>query len=163
VSFSYALQLLSETPDAVERAVRAVPADSLHWMPQTWDAMPAERFSVAGQVCHLRDIEIDGYHLRFRRLLDEENPDLVSLDGYVLAERNRYQDSMLDDALREFRDARAKTIAMLRDVTPGQLQRPATWDEYGPITLLGLIHYLGSHDQQHLAALQWLMGKITSR
>ncbi len=35
---------------------------------------------------------------------------------------------------------------------------PASWN--GPTTLRGLVHYLCSHDQQHLAGLQWLLGKI---
>jgi hypothetical protein len=40
------------------------------------------------------------------------------------------------------------------------LARRAEFEHYGPVTLRGLIHYLCSHDQQHLAGLQWLLGKI---
>ena len=29
-------------------------------------------------------------------------------------------------------------------------------------TLRALVHYLRSHDQQHLAGIQWLAGKIAS-
>jgi hypothetical protein len=28
------------------------------------------------------------------------------------------------------------------------------------VTLRALVHYLCSHDQQHLAGLQWLLGKL---
>jgi hypothetical protein len=34
------------------------------------------------------------------------------------------------------------------------------FEGYGPLTMRSLIHYLCSHDQQHLAGLQWLAGKI---
>jgi hypothetical protein len=31
---------------------------------------------------------------------------------------------------------------------------------YGGVTVRGLVHYLCSHDQQHLAGLSWLLGKM---
>ena len=37
------------------------------------------------------------------------------------------------------------------------------FEGYGPLTLRALVHYLCSHDQQHLAGLQWLLGKIESQ
>jgi len=43
--------------------------------------------------------------------------------------------------------------------------RPLSWGgfaEYGALTLRGLLHYLRSHDQQHLACLHWLAGKAAS-
>ena len=44
-----------------------------------------------------------------------------------------------------------------------QLERAAVFEGYGPVTLRALVHYLCSHDQQHLAGLQWLLGKIARR
>jgi hypothetical protein len=38
--------------------------------------------------------------------------------------------------------------------------RTAVFEDYGPVTMRSLVHYLCSHDQQHLAGLQWLLGKI---
>jgi hypothetical protein len=38
--------------------------------------------------------------------------------------------------------------------------RTAVFEGYGPLSLRSLVHYLCSHDQQHLAGLQWLLGKI---
>jgi hypothetical protein len=35
-------------------------------------------------------------------------------------------------------------------------------DPAGAVTLAGLIQYLCSHDQQHLACLHWLLGRIAS-
>lgn len=45
-------------------------------------------------------------------------------------------------------------------ITPAQFRRTAELDGHGVVTVKGLLHYLCSHDQQHLAGLQWLQGKI---
>jgi len=60
----------------------------------------------------------------------------------------------------EFRAARADTLRLLRGLDDSQWARPAVFEGYGPVTLRGLVHYLFSHDQQHLSGLQWLLGKI---
>jgi hypothetical protein len=114
-------------------------------------------------LCHVRDIEVDGYQLRFRRTLDEENPSLPGVDGYSLAVERRYSEANAGDVLAAFRVARASTIAMIESCGAAQLDRPADFEDYGATTLRGLAHYLCSHDQQHLAGLQWLLGKIESR
>ena len=156
------LESLAAMPDALERMMATFPEAYLTWTPESWEGIPGERFSLLGQVCHLRDIEIDGYHVRFRRMLQEERPDLVSLDSYELAaERNYDLTPDLDAAYRAFRSAREKTVEMLRNVSENDLRRRGTFAEYGEITLEGLIHFLCSHDQQHLACIQWLLGKIS--
>jgi hypothetical protein len=48
---------------------------------------------------------------------------------------------------------------LLASLAPAQFDRTALFEGYGPVTLRGLVHYLCSHDQQHLAGLQWLLGK----
>jgi hypothetical protein len=67
------------------RLIRQVPSDRLRWKPEVWDGSPGESFSALEHVCHVRDIERDGYRVRIRRLLDENDPSLVSLDGDELA------------------------------------------------------------------------------
>jgi hypothetical protein len=62
--------------------------------------------------------------------------------------------------LAEFRIARAQTMEIISQLSDEQLARPAVFEGYGPLTMRSLIHYLCSHDQQHLAGLQWLLGKI---
>jgi hypothetical protein len=37
------------------------------------------------------------------------------------------------------------------------------FEGYGETTLRGLVHYLCSHDQQHLAGMQWLLGRIAAQ
>jgi DinB superfamily len=156
------LDSLAAMPDQFERLLRLVPERFLAWEPHDWAGIPGERFAAAGQACHLRDIEVDGYHIRIRRMLEEEYPDLVSLDGYAIARERAYDRADPWSAISAFRTARQETVRLLAPLTDEQLTRPGTFAEYGHLTLLGLVHYLASHDQQHLACMQWLLGKIRS-
>jgi hypothetical protein len=156
------LSELEDMPRQLERALRLIPRDRLGWKPESWDGSPAETFSVLEHVCHLRDIERDGYHVRIQRMLDESNPSLVSLDGYEIARERRYDTADLAEALADFRRARAVTLGRLADISDVELARAGEFAEYGRLTLRALIHYLRSHDQQHLAGIQFLAGKIAS-
>jgi hypothetical protein len=154
------LQAMADFPRQLEQFYDAIPEGHQDWTPSSWDGCPSENFSALGQICHVRDIEIDGYHVRLQRTLTEASPLLESLDGYVLEQERDYAGADAREALAAFRAARVKTMAMLSDVTPPQLDRTAEFEGYGALTLRSLVHYLCSHDQQHLAGLQWLLGKI---
>jgi len=117
---------------------------------------------VVEQICHLRDIEQEGYHVRIRRMVDEVEPILESLDSYKIAREQHYEATDLNPALAAFGDARSETLQQLRSVSDVQLSRTATFAEYGRLSVRGLVHYLYSHDQQHLAGIQRLAGKIAS-
>jgi hypothetical protein len=150
---------LRTMPDDLARLIRQVPSDRLRWKPEVWDGSPGETFSALEHVCHVRDIERDGYQVRIRRLLHETGPSLVSLDGYEMARDRRYADASWTEAIEEFRTARAQTVATIRDLTDAQLARTGTFAEYGALTLRGLLHYLRSHDQQHVHAAGWRVEK----
>lgn len=156
------LNELEEMPQQLEQALRQLPSDRLAWRPESWGGCPSETLSALEQVCHLRDIERDGYHLRIRRMLDESNPSLDSLDSYEIAQERRYGSDDLEAALATFRNARQVTVERLRNLTDAQLARTGEFAEYGRLTLKSLVHYLRSHDQQHLAGIQWLAGKVAS-
>jgi hypothetical protein len=158
------IESLSLMPQQFEALYRVVPLDRLRWAPPGgWDGIPGERFTVAEQACHIRDIEVQGYHVRIGRLLEETAPDLVSFDSYELARQRDYSRLDPEEALADFREARAKTIRLLMPVTASQLSRHGTFGEYGDVTLRGVVHFLCSHDQQHLSCMQWLLGKIHSQ
>jgi hypothetical protein len=58
------------------------------------------------------------------------------------------------------RAAREETLHLIRPLSDRQLARTGEFEGYGTLTVKSLIHYLCSHDQQHLSGLQWLLGKI---
>jgi hypothetical protein len=75
------LAALSTFPDQLERLFGAFPPAYVRWAPPSWEGIPSETFTAIEQICHVRDIETDGYRVRIGRLLREENPTLLSLDG----------------------------------------------------------------------------------
>jgi hypothetical protein len=154
------LAALEAFPRELEKHFGAFPADFVHWAPPSWDGVPSEPFTAIEQICHVRDIEIEGYQVRFQRTLSEESPLLPSIDSEIVAKERNYGRADAAQVFAEIRAARASTLQLLRGLDDTQLGRLAVFEGYGPVTMRGLIHYLCSHDQQHLSGLQWLLGKI---
>jgi hypothetical protein len=153
------LDALSAFPGQLEAHYSAIPAEFKHWAPPSWEGVPSEPFTALEQICHVRDIEIDGYHVRFNRTLAEINPILASVEGETLAVERSYATSDATEVFTAFSTARARTLQLISGFSPEQFTRTAVF-EGSPTSLRGLVHYLCSHDQQHLAGLQWLLGKI---
>ena len=153
------LRALADFPDQLEAHFAAFAPAFTRWAPASWDGVPSEPLTALEQLCHVRDIEIDGYQVRIRRTLAETNPLLASIDTDALVRERAYARDEPARALEAFRAARAQTLEMISGLTDAQLARTAVFEGYGPLTLRSLIHYLCSHDQQHLAGLQWLLGK----
>ena len=156
------LNALRAFPDLLEAHFGLIPPAHRNWKPESWEGVPSEALTAVEQLCHVRDIEIEGYQRRIERTLTEDNPFLPSIDTDALARKRRYDLSNAEAALAAFREARRRTIGILEGLTPSQLERPAEFEGYGPVTLRGLVHYLCSHDHQHLSGLQWLLGKMES-
>jgi hypothetical protein len=157
---SITLSALARFPELLEAHYAAIPAEFKHWAPPSWEGAPSEPFTAIEQICHIRDIEVDGYHLRFRRMLEEINPMLAPIDSEALAKERSYATSSDAESFAVFRKARAETVQLLSGLSEEQFRRTGVFEGYGPLSLRSLAHYLCSHDQQHLAGLQWLLGKI---
>jgi hypothetical protein len=155
------LTALAAFPGQLEAHYGVIPAEFKNWRPLSWDGIPSEPFTPIEQVWHVRDIEIDGYHERLRRTLQESNPLLASIDGETLAKERSYATRDSGEAFAAFRHARGKTIELVSSLTPQQFARVAVF-EGRAVTLRGLVHNLCSHDQQHLAGLQWLLARVSA-
>ena len=154
------LAALEAFPAELEKHYAAFPPRFVNWAPPSWEGVPSEPFTAIEQICHVRDIEIEGYHARFTRTLHEDQPLLPSIDSEAVARERDYGAADPSRVFAEFRAARADTLALLRGLDERQLDRRAVFEGYGAVSLRALVHYLCSHDQQHLAGLQWLLGKV---
>jgi hypothetical protein len=157
------LATLAAFPAQLEAHYATIPPAFRRWAPSSWEGIPSEPFTALEQVCHVCDIEVVGYQARFARTLQEAEPRLPSIDGEARARERDYAAADADAVFAAFRVARAATVALLAGLDAAQLARRAVFDGYGPVTLRSLAHYLCSHDQQHLAGLQWLRGRIAAR
>jgi hypothetical protein len=155
----WSIESLRAFPEALRAFIATVPKEALDWRPNSWEGIPSEELTIRQQLCHLRDIEADGYIVRFKRVLAEQNPTLASIDTYALIEPRNYDRTDTVTAIDAFAAARKKTMEILAAVTPADFNRRGTFDGYGDVTFAGLVHYLASHDQQHLAGIQWLLGQ----
>ncbi len=54
------LAALEAFPREFEKHYAAFPAQFVHWAPPSWDGVPSEPFTAIEQICHVRDIEIEG-------------------------------------------------------------------------------------------------------
>lgn len=151
---------LTVMPKQIEAIFDEIPENQLNWKPNSWEGIPSEEFSAIEQICHLRDIEVDGYQMRFQRIVNESNPNLVSIDGYDLAKSRNYQLQNPKVVLREFSQARQQTIEMINGFSINDFSRKAVFEGSGEVILLSLIYFLRSHDLQHLSGLNWLIGKF---
>ncbi|HKR61183.1 MAG TPA: DinB family protein [Pyrinomonadaceae bacterium] len=142
-----ALKFLEQTPALVERILQQIPAEAMK-------VRNLDEFSAVESLCHLRDIEIEGYGERIRRIIQEDKPSLPDLDGARLAIERDYNHQQVGEALEAFRAARQQNLELLRGLSAEQLAREGTLENVGLISIEKLIEMMTEHDQGHLADLQ---------
>lgn len=155
------LTALATFPEQLSIHYASVPLAGRRWMPPSWNGILGERFNASEQVSHLADIET-AYHHRFQRLLTEDCPELVSLDGERLAFERSYATANCEKALEAFGTSRAGTMEILTRLSEIERARCGTLEDLGGVTIDGLAHHLCAHDHLHLAGIQWLRGQMTS-
>jgi hypothetical protein len=153
------LASLGRTPELINDMLSRVPQSS-------WNARPlAGEWSFAENLCHLRDLEREGYGVRIVRILEEERPFLRDFDGGTIARERKYVDQDAGQALKDFAAARANNVARLAELDDGSLARTATLEGSGVITLRKLMDFIQEHDSKHLDDLGRLfesLGKVGS-
>ena len=121
-----------------------------------------DEFSPLQHICHLRDLEREGYQARIGRMLREENPLLADFDGARIAQERDYNGEQLDAALSAFGDARLANIALVKSLSPDDFNTPGRFEGIGQITLLELLSMMKDHDQEHLRELGELCDQLKS-
>lgn len=137
------LNWLAETPEFLARSVLGLTDSQLRERPA------AEEFSLVEQICHLRDIEAEGYTLRIGRILDEDHPQLPDLDGSRLAIERDYQSQDAAVALTEFSTARIANVERLRGLSEVQWERAGELEGTGRVTVAQLVQMMHEHDSVH--------------
>jgi hypothetical protein len=141
------VDLLTQTPQTVASLVKDLSGPDLRVKNSP------EKFSAIENVCHLRDIEIEGYAARISRILRENNPLLPDIDGGQLAVEREYQSQNLSEALQAFADARKKNTQTVAGLVAEQLDREGTLEGMGTVTIRGLLLMMRDHDRDHVGEL----------
>ena len=145
---------LAETPEEIERLIKGLGDEERQWRP------PGVEFSVVENVCHLLDIEREGYAVRINRLLKEDGPVLQDIDGSKLARERAYNSRNLLVACEGFRNARQENVRILRSLGSDQFERAGVLETVGPITLRSLVRMMREHDEAHRKDIQELRGLL---
>lgn len=151
------INALASTPETLTGLVKDLsPADL------RFKNLPDE-FSIIESVCHLRDIEIEGYAVRIHRILREDEPLLPDIDGSQLAVERKYHHQELAPALQAFSSAREKNTQVLSGLTSEQLDREGTLDGVGTITIRRLMAMMNEHDEDHIRELSAIRRRVAKR
>ena len=149
-----AITALRLMPETLQQKIEGLTDAQIHFRPQ------GGYFSVLENICHLRDIEIEGYGVRLKRILADNHPTLPDLDGGQLARERRYSEQALQPALDAFIQARHANLEILEKVTEPQVARTAHLETVGEITLGKLLELWVEHDRGHVQELRQLCANI---
>ena len=145
---------LEETPNQLARVTNGLSLAEMRTNPS------GDEFSVLENLCHMRDLELQGYTLRIRRLLGDNNPALADFDGARVAAEGNYHSQLPDLAMKAFQSARMLNVRILRRSTRQQLEREGTLQGVGRITLRRLAAMMREHDEGHLEDLRVLRQRL---
>ena len=148
------IEFLEETPVACRKLAQGLADADLRRKPA------GDQFSFVENACHLRDIEVEGYGARIRRLLAEDRPQLPDVDGGRLARERDYNSQDFGAALAAFERARAENLSAVGRLSPEQLGRAGTLEGVGQITLGKLLHLMREHDEAHRQELTALRAQM---
>jgi len=146
---------LEDTPRRIKQLVSDLGESKLR------ERSHEKTWSVVEHICHLRDIEKEGYAVRITKLLTEDQPLLEDIDGDKLAVERAYINQDFQSALEAFINARAINIEAIRDLSPRQLSRSGMFDN-SALSLLDLLNKMREHDQEHINELAQLTSSLNN-
>ncbi|HLE61739.1 MAG TPA: DinB family protein [Pyrinomonadaceae bacterium] len=153
-TLSQVLDSLADTPEILAALVSNLQESELRV------EHPMGEFSIVEHICHLRDIEIEGYGIRINRILKEASPALPDIDGSQLALERDYNSQLISVAFEQFRHARQKNIEVLHSLEEEELNREGMLEGMGAVNLRRLLCLMHEHDESHLSAIrvvrEWL-------
>ena len=145
------LSILAATPVEIQRLLENISDEQLR-------RRHAEgEFSFVETVCHLRDIEAEGYAPRINRILKEDRPFLPDINGGRLAVEREYNEQDVHEALRAFGQTRSENASALTHLGPEELSREGTFEGVGNVKLEELLVMMRDHDAGHLKDVQQIL------
>jgi hypothetical protein len=149
------LEVLSVQGSEIARLTRGLTIEELR-RPEA-----SGKWSVLQVLDHLTDAEmVSGARLRY--ILAEDNPIIVGYDQDRWAAQLRYGTADLESLLSELAAFRSRTLRLLRDLTPAELERVGQHTERGPESVGHMMKLMAAHDLVHrrqLARIRGAFGK----
>jgi len=137
------LEVMRETPAKLRAIVSKLPASAI-----TAREAPG-KWSIGEVIQHLADSELVGAN-RFRMVMVHDSPPLLAYDQDLWAERLRYSESNVNDALGEFTTLRCSNVRLFERATDDDFNRIGLHSERGEESLRHLLRLYAGHDIVHL-------------
>jgi hypothetical protein len=147
-TFAELIAGLARMPEVVAKLVGDLPAHVIRTKPS------ADEFSALENICHLRDIEIEGYSARIKRILAEDQPKLPDIDGARLAIERDYNNQEVSEAMASLTLVRQQNVSVLRQLDEDQFERTGDLEGVGRVTIGKLLLMMREHDDSHVEELQ---------
>lgn len=136
------LTMLQGTPELLRHLLGELPPALLHRPnPEGW--------SVKDVVAHMHDVEGIAFTVRIRRMVEEDNPSIASIDPSARLTDGGYAAHALDELLAELAVRRAEHLTWLRSLDPAALARTGQHDTAGTLTPSAIVHQWAFHDLAH--------------
>jgi len=120
-------------------------------------------FAIVEHLCHLADLETEGYGQRIERILGHDDPSWDDFDGAAIAIARNYLEQDPDAAFQRFADARTTNLARLRAATEDDWQKRGTHRGVGDVSLRDVVEMMVEHDRSHAAEIKTLLGELEAR
>ncbi len=145
------LTALASTPADVARLVRGLDEAAAAWSPDGgWSCR-----DVVGHLAHVETLSL----ARLRRVQAEPSP---ALSAILPNPTDHAPDWPIAQLAAHFQTLRGVTLDWLREISPGDWQRPAIHATRGRTTLRSLVDDLVAHDIEHTSQLVTILGQWRS-
>jgi len=101
-------------------------------------------------ICHLRDTELEIHGLQLEVMLAQEDAFIPRPDTSVWASERDYAHVHGPTALKEFVDARANNLQLIRNLDRSVWDRKARHAIFGPTNFLEVTSFIADHDRMHI-------------
>jgi hypothetical protein len=137
---------------ALAELVASFPAESLL-------SPLGDEFCAVEHVCHLRDLERDGFAPRIRSVVEQDDPLLFGFDGSGVAAASDYRSENVLDSLNAFLEARRQNVDVVRTMAEPDFARVGHYEGRAPITLDTVVTGMLDHDRDHLDRLRAMLAR----
>jgi hypothetical protein len=150
------LELLAETPRALDAAYRDLAADRFDEAPSDGAWSPAQ---IVEHICAADAV----FALRFLQVLVRPDVPLVDLDERRVAEILDRAHTDMADRLAMFRASRGHLVALLGTLTREEQELAGVHETRGSVTIADLCTTVATHEAEHLEQLADAVSVLSHR
>lgn len=148
------MTIQSSTPAVVDGLLRGLSADG-------WKRKPSSsEWTLTELVCHLRDTEREIHHMQLKLFNGQDEPFIPRPDTGVWANQRDYLHEDGLTSLREFIEARAATLEILKNTSDAGWERKARHAIFGPTNFREVAGFMADHDRLHVQQTLSLLKKL---